>query len=503
MKANQTNGLRRVRRIILALAVCLAGIASVTSTFAAPAPNFIVVLADDLGYNDIGCYGSPLIKTPHIDQMAHEGVRFTSFYVGAPVCSPSRAALLTGCYPPRVGMGDELCNQICYGGVVEKSYVKVVHSGSTLGLNPDEVIIPEVLKPAGYYSGIIGKWHLGDAPEFNPVRQGFDSFFGVPYSNDMKPFYFIEQTERLDAAPVMDELTSTYTAHALRFIEDHKDKPFFLYLAHNMPHTPLTPGKRFAGKSPRGLYGDAVEEIDWSIGEIIKKLKETGLDQRTLVIFLSDNGPWLVKGENGGSATPLRNGKTSSYEGGFRVPCVMWGPGIVKNGGRVCDEVVTAMDFLPTFAALAGVELNPTRKIDGKNVADVVTGKPGAASPWDHFFYYFGTELHAVRRGDWKLRAQNILFNEDIYRRDEFTSAPIPAALYNLALDPGEQKSVLKQHGKIQAQLEGLLDRERRELGDTLTGVSGSENRGPGHSDNPVNAADEKVVKGKKRKSQK
>ena len=229
----------------------------------------------------------------------------------ASVCSPSRAALLTGCYPARIGMGDELCNQPGFGGIVTKSWVKVIHSGSKLGLNPDETIIPEVLKPAGYFSGMIGKWHLGDAPEFNPVREGFDYYFGVPYSNDMKPFYFINQTERLKEPPVMDELTATYTDLATKFIRTHKDQPFFLYLAHNMPHTPLTPGKRFAGHSPRGLYGDAVEEIDWSVGEIIKALKETKLDDRTLVIFLSDNGPWIVKGENGGSAFPLRNGKTT------------------------------------------------------------------------------------------------------------------------------------------------------------------------------------------------
>ncbi|HEY6229354.1 MAG TPA: sulfatase-like hydrolase/transferase, partial [Verrucomicrobiae bacterium] len=240
-------------------------------------PNFIVILADDLGYNDLGCYDSPLIKTPNLDQLAKEGVRFTSFYVGASVCTPSRAALLTGCYPARVGMGDELVNQPEFGGVVGKSFVKVLHAGSKLGLNPDETIIPEVLRPAGYFSGIIGKWHLGDAPEFNPTRQGFDYFFGVPYSNDMKPFYFISQTERLKQPPVMDELTATYTARATKFVRDHKDEPFFLYLAHNMPHTPLTPGKKFAGRSPRGLYGDAVEELDWSVGEIVKTLKETKL----------------------------------------------------------------------------------------------------------------------------------------------------------------------------------------------------------------------------------
>ncbi len=450
-------------------------------------PNFVVIVADDLGYNDLGCYGSPLIRTPNLDRMAREGVRFTSFYVGASVCTPSRAALLTGCYPARVGMGDELVNQPGFGGVTNKSWVKVIHSGSKLGLNPEETILPEVLKPAGYFSGIIGKWHLGDAPEFNPVREGFDYFFGVPYSNDMKPFYFISQTERLERAPVMEELTATYTELATKFVRAHQEQPFFLYLAHNMPHTPLTPGKRFAGRSPRGPYGDAVEEIDWSVGEIISALKEAKVADRTLVIFLSDNGPWIVKGENGGSAFPLRNGKTTSYEGGFRVPCVMWGPGMVKNPGRVCDEIITAMDFLPTLAAMAGIRHRPEKPIDGQDASALITGEPGAKSAWTHFYYYFGTELHAVREKHYKFRAKNTLHNEDIYRRDEFSAAPVPPALYDLSQDLSEQKSVLKQHPDVEEHLEALMDQERQRLGDTLTNTKGAENRPPGVSENPVN----------------
>ena len=319
------------------------------------------------------------------------------------------------------------------------------------------------------------------------MREGFDYFFGVPYSNDMKPFYFISQTERVKEAPVMDELTATYTEKATAFIREHRDQPFFLYLAHNMPHTPLTPGKRFASRSPRGLYGDAVEEIDWSVGEIVKTLRETKLDDRTLVIFLSDNGPWIVKGENGGSAFPLRNGKTTSYEGGFRVPCGMWGPGLLKNPGRVSDEILTTMDFLPTFARLAGIEHRPEKPIDGHDATALIVGEPGAKSPWPYFYYYFGTELHAVRQNDFKLRAKNILQNEDIYRRDTFGSVPMPAALYNLRWDLGEQKSVLKEQPERQKQLNALLDQGRRLFGDTFLGAKGSENRKPGYSENPVN----------------
>lgn len=479
------------RLLCLAGAFLLASVppaaAATSPTSRATKPNFIVILADDLGYNDLGCFGSPLIKTPNLDRMAQEGVRFTSFYVGASVCTPSRGALLTGCYPVRIGLGDELVNQPGYGDVVTKSYVKVIHSGSKLGLNPDETIIPEVLKTAGYYSGMIGKWHLGDAPEFNPVREGFDSFFGVPYSNDMKPFYFIDQTERVKEPPVMNELTETYTKRATAFIREHRNEPFFLYLAHNMPHTPLTPGKRFAGHSPRGLYGDAVEEIDWSVGEIVNTLRETGLDQHTLVIFLSDNGPWIVKGENGGSAFPLRNGKTTSYEGGFRVPCVMWGPGLLKNPGRVSDEILSSIDFLPTFAKMAGLDYHAAKPIDGHDATALITGQPGAKSPWPHYYYYFGSELHAVREDRYKLRAKNILQNEDIYRRDTFASVPMPESLYDLKLDLSEQKSVLKEHPDRREHLETLLQEARGRFGDTLLGAKGTEIRMPGFSEHPVN----------------
>jgi len=474
--------------VVAACAMCSLAAAAPAPADASAAhqkPNFVVILADDLGYNDVGCFGSALIKTPNIDKMAKEGVRFTNFYVGAPICTPSRAALLTGCIPVRVGFGDQLRQD-----GPRRSPGKVLHAGSPYGLDPSEVIIPEVLKPAGYYSGLVGKWHLGDAPEFNPIREGFDYFFGPPYSNDSVPFYFLRGTERLKTPPVMNELTTTYTQDAQRFITAHKDQPFFLYLAHNMPHVPLTPGKRFAGHSPRGLYGDAVEEVDWSVGEIIKTLKENHLEDHTLVIFASDNGPWMVKGEEGGSANPLRNGKTSSYEGGFRVPCVMWGPGIVKPG-RVSDEIISTMDFMPTFAAMAGIDFHPAKPIDGKNQADLIEGKEGVHSAWKHFFYYFGNELHAVRENNYKLRAKNTLENENVYRKN-CPVVSIPAALYDLNQDIGEQKSVMKDHPKIHKHLNQLLDQERQDLGDSLTSAPAVNERPLGHSDHPMVYGDEK-----------
>lgn len=301
----------------------------------------------------------------------------------------------------------------------------------------------------------------------------------------MKPFYYIDQTERVAQAPVMNELTSTFTLKATQFIQQNKDKPFFLYVAHSMPHTPLTPGKRFAGKSPRGLYGDAVEEIDWSVGEILNTLKETGLNDNTLVIFTSDNGPWLVKGDNGGSAFPLRNGKTSSYEGGFRVPCVMWGPGIINEPGRTCNEVVSTMDLFPTFAVLAGVDHKPEKPIDGHNIAPILQAKTNAKSPWDYFLFYFGSELHGVREGKWKLRTQNTLYNEDIYRKAPGGDTSIPEALYDLATDAAEQKSVLNSHPEVQQKLKSTLEEARVTFGDTLTSRTGTAIRSAGHSDHP------------------
>lgn len=468
---------RTVRKTIQALGVLALGslLLTTASQFllatpvcAAEPQNFVVIFADDLGYNDLGCYGSPLIKTPEIDRMAKEGRRFTDFYVASPTCTASRAGLLTGCYPVRAGIGDSIAETA--SGWVSPS--RVFHANAPFGLNVDEITIADMLKAEGYRTGMVGKWHLGDAQEFNPIHQGFEEYFGVPYSNDMKPYYYLRGTERLDEEMNRDQQVRRFTDEALSFIKKHQDEPFFLYLAHAMPHTPLAASETFRDKSPRGLYGDAVAEVDSSTGEILQLLRELQLDKSTLVIFLSDNGPWLSQAENGGSAFPLRAGKGTSYEGGVRVPCVMWQSGMVPENTD-CTEVATAMDFLPSFASMVGIQPPQDRVIDGKDIGPLIRGEPGAKSPWEYLYYYFGNELHAVRSGRWKLRAKNKMINENIYayRSPKVADVPIPPALYDLKYDPGEQKSVRKHHPEIVKRLEAALNRAREDLGDALTGV--------------------------------
>jgi len=438
-------------------------------------PNFVLILADDLGYNDVGCYGSPLIKTPNIDELAKEGIKFTSFYM-APTCTPSRAALLTGCYPQRVGIGDQLS---------EGSPARVLHPGSPYGLNPKENNVAKVLKTAGYSTALIGKWHIGDAPEFNPIHEGFDYFYGTLGVNNLKPVYLSRGMDIIQNPADQSQFAQEYTSESLAYIKAHKDKPFFLYLSHNYPHVPLSCSAAFKGKSPRGPYGDAVMEVDWSVGQVMKCLKENGLDKKTIVIFTSDNGPYLTHGESGGSATPFRNGKCTTYDGGMRVPFIARWPGHIPEG-TTCTEIATGMDFLPTFAALAGADVPTTPPIDGKNIVDLITGKPGAKTPYDHLYYYFGNELHAVRSGPWKFHAKDNLESEDVYRKPSVADVPMPESLYNLDSDPGEQKSVLKDHPKIVKHMRELMDQARADLGDSLTNVPPTNARPPGFSQHPV-----------------
>ncbi len=461
------------------LSICL--VVSLLSSIAAAAerPNIVVIFADDLGYADIGSFGAKDFETPELDRMAKEGRRFTDFYVGAPACTASRAALMTGCYPVRAGFADQIA-QRADGGF---SPSRVLWPNAKFGINSNEVTVAEVLRDAGYVTGMVGKWHLGDAPKFNPVHHGFMSFFGAPYSHDMKPYYFLRGETKVPGTPDLDHHVRLYTDEATKFIRESaaKKKPFFLYLAHHNPHTPLVMSEKFKGKTKRGAYGDAVSELDWSVGRILDTLRQLKLDKQTMVIFTSDNGPWLIRGEKGGSATPLRGGKGSTYEGGMREPCVMWWPGKIP-AGTTCHEIAATLDFLPTFAAFAGTKPPTDRTIDGHDIRPLLTSDE-AKTPWKAFYYYFGNELHAVRSGEWKLRATNIFYNENIYRKDAPKDLGIPEALYNLRLDPGEQKSVLKDHPKIAHRLEALLDQARADLGDSLTGVKPTNARPPGEVD--------------------
>ena len=398
-------------------------------------PNFIIIFTDDQGYQDVGCFGSPLIKTPNLDRMTAEGMKFTDFYVAASVCSPSRAALLTGCYPPRV------------------SIPGVLFPKHNIGLNPEEITIADTLKARGYVCACIGKWHLGHLPQFLPMQQGFDYYFGLPYSNDMRPennkkyppLPLLEGQKTIEENPDQSQLTRRYTEKAVEFIMKNKDRPFFLYLPHTMPHVPLFASERFKGTSKGGLYGDVIEEIDWSVGEILKTLKELDIDEKTLVFFTSDNGPWLGKGKNGGSALPLRDGKFSTYEGGMREPCIARWPAKIP-AGKVCREFCATIDLLPTLARLAGAKVPTDRVIDGKDIRPLLFGRARAKSPHKAFFYYRGNKLEAVRNGRWKLHCKKNI------------------ELYDLKADVSEKNNIANKHPEIVKRLTDTMQTFDREL---------------------------------------
>jgi arylsulfatase A len=417
-------------------------------------PNFIIIFCDDLGYGDLGCFGSKVHRTPNLDQMAAEGMKFTSFYVSSGVCSPSRASLMTGCYPRRVNMHQDSHGKCVLFPVDGK------------GLNPNEITIAEILKQRGYVTCCIGKWHLGDQPEFLPTRQGFDHYFGIPYSNDMgarqrsenPPLPLLRDEEVIEAPAVQDTLTKRYTEEAVEFIRKNKDRPFFLYLPHTMVHNPLNPGEKFRGKSANGLYGDAVEEIDASTGQILKTLKGLGLDRNTLVFFTSDNG---ASGSYGGSNAPLRGHKGTTWEGGMREPAIMWWPRHIP-AGRTCDEMAITMDLLPTFTALAGAKLPTGRTIDGKNIWSLMSGRRGAKSPHEAFYYYQIDQLQAVRSGRWKLHLP--LRPKKRHWGDPIPDAPL--ALYDLENDIEEKNNVAEGHPNVVKRLLALAEKARSDLGD-------------------------------------
>ncbi len=458
-------------------------------------PNIIIIFADDQGYQDVGCYGSPLIKTPHLDRMAKEGIRFTDFYSASPVCSPSRAALLTGCYPPRVSISN------------------VLFPWSKYGLNPDEITIAELLKNAGYATACIGKWHLGHKKPFLPTRHGFDTFYGIPYSNDMfhdpmmeladdckfnngmtagktksdkpqKDWVALMRDEKVIEFPCdQTTITKRYTNEAIRFIKENQKKPFFLYLPHTMPHVPLFTAQEFKGISKRGLYGDVIEEMDWSVGQILKTLKEYHLDDNTLVIYTSDNGPWLEYGKDGGSALPLREGKFTTYEGGMRVPCIMRWPNQLPEN-KVCNQVASTVDFLPTIASITRSTLPTERAIDGKNILSLMKNPQSEQSP--HQAYYYTRrlgKLEAIRVGDWKLRIavphkegdendpnpEEECDDEEMHELDsdeleEMQPQKPIIELYNLKTDIGENINLAEKHPSIVKLLSAQMESFDKEL---------------------------------------
>jgi len=468
----------KFRRIALLVAALLPLMVSVSRLMAAETrrpPNVVIIFTDDQGYTDVGCYGAKGIKTPHLDRMASQGIRFTDFYVPQPVCSSSRAGLMTGCYPNRIGI------------------VGALNPSSKIGISASESTIAEIVKQRHYATAAFGKWHLGHRPEFLPTQHGFDEYFGLPYSNDMWPNHptagkafpplpLIEGEKQLELNPNQTKLTTWYTERAVKFIERNQQHPFFLYVAHNMPHVPLHVSEQHAGKSAAGIYGDVIEEIDWSVGQILETISRCKLDDDTLVIFTCDNGPWLVYGDHAGSAQGLREGKGTTFEGGVRVPCIMRWPGRVP-AGAVCREPAMTIDLLPSIASLIGASL-PPHKIDGLDISPLMLGKRDAKSPHTALYFYWLGRLDAVRSGRWKLH-----FPHSYAHITEPGSGGLPGkqqqkeiglSLFDLETDPGETTDVAESHPEVVKQLQALAEEARVDLGDSATKRKGNNVREPG-----------------------
>jgi len=456
-------------------------------------PNVVIIFIDDMGYADIGPFGAEGYETPHLDRLASEGRKFTDFHSATAVCSASRAALLTGCYPERVGI------------------LGALDYRANHGINSDETTLAEVCKERGYATAIFGKWHLGHHRKFLPLQHGFDEYFGLPYSNDMWPWKHgpyntpepppearrgnnyadlpLFENNDVWKVPVtpqdQSQLTTWYTEHAVDFIDRNKDRPFFLYVPHSMVHVPLFVSDKFKGKSERGLFGDVVMEIDWSVGQIMETLEKNGLSDRTLVIFTSDNGPWLNYGDHAGSAGPLREGKGTMFEGGYREPCLMRWPDKIP-AGTTCDELATTMDLLPTIAKFIGAKVPTDRIIDGKDISPLMLGKPEARSPHEVFYCYYGGELRAVRDRRWKLHFPHK------YRTlagkpggtggfpVRYSHQKIGLELFDLKNDVGETTDVADKHPEIVQRLEKFGELARQDLGDRLTNRQGKNIRPPG-----------------------
>lgn len=425
-------------------------------------PNIILINCYDLGYGDLGCYGSRVNKTPSLDRMAEEGMRFTDFYQASAVCSPSRGAMLTGCYPRRIGFGS-------FDGRW------VLFPGQSVGLSQNEKTVASVLRENGYATMLVGKWHCGDQPEFLPTRHGFDHYYGIPYSNDMgrqvgrehyPPLPLMDDDEVIQEQPDQTSVTERYVERSVRFIRENKDRPFFLYLAHMYVHLPLYAPERFLRQSENGPYGAAVECIDWAASVLLDEIKVLGLDDNTLIVFTSDNGS---RGKDeGGSNAPLRGGKGTTWEGGQRLPCIMRWPGKIPAATE-CNGMALSMDFLPTFAELAGCDLPDDRIIDGKSITPLMAGEE-ATTQHDAFFYYFKDDIQAVRSGNWKLH---------IRRRDDEV-----AELYDLEADIGETENVHDMHPDVVKDLLSKIQACGEDIGDGATGVEGANCRPVGRVEN-------------------
>ena len=454
---------------------------------AAKTPNVVIIFMDDMGYGDPECYGGGPYHTPNMNKLAAEGMRFTNFYDAQAVCSASRSALMTGCYPTRIGMSGALDHR------------------SKIALNPEEETIAELLHAKGYRTSIIGKWHLGSREPYLPLQQGFDEFFGLPYSNDMWPVFYNGEpytdtanyrstypqlplyegnnvVRRLKTLDDQGELTTLYTEHAVKFIKENKSKPFFLYLAHSMVHVPLGVSSKYKGKSGAGLFGDVMEEVDWSVGEVMKALKENGIADNTIVIFSSDNGPWLTFGSHAGNTGGLREGKGTAWDGGLKVPFIVKWPGKIP-AGTISHTLTTTMDMLPTIADICQTKL-PSKQIDGVNVKEVFFGKPGA-DPRDEFVYYYDrNNLKAILKGNWKLvfPCTSQTYNKPgAIGKDGFpgkySTDTVRLALYDLSTDPGEERDRKDEFPDIVKRLTLIADKYRKSLGDGLTEQIGNEVR--------------------------